>query len=70
MAETQSKGQRRPSEFFEWKVIAGPFKGNEARVLGQSSHEPDYVDVEFRHERLTRGPFRVPWDWLQWIGPR
>ena len=61
---------RKGSEFFEWEIVAGPMKGHQARVLTQSIQQPDYADIEFRHGKIVRGPYRVPWDWLKFVGPR
>ena len=70
MVENQNKGLRGPSEFFEWVMREEPFKGRQVRILAQPAHEPNYVDVEFREGKLIRGPYRILFQSLRYVGPR
>jgi hypothetical protein len=65
------KSPRNPDDtYFEYQVIAGTWKGLEARLIGQPQNQPDYADFELREGAVIRGPVRLPLNQVKWLGPR
>ncbi len=58
------------SEYFEYSVIAGPWKGLEARFVSQPAQMPEFADFEVREGSVIRGPIRLALREVKWIGPR
>lgn len=55
--------------YFEYQVIAGPWKGLRARFVSQPTSQPDYIDVDIRDGNVQRGPLRLPLSQIKWLGP-
>lgn len=58
------------SDYFEYRIIAGPWLGCDARVVAQSTETPGTLDVEIRKGKAIRGPHRIPFDHLRFMGPK
>jgi hypothetical protein len=67
----QTNAVRNPNDlYFEYHVIAGPWKGLKAKLLGQPAQSPEHADFELRAGKIVRGPFRLPLNQVRFRGPR